>query len=196
MNRSRGPHGRGRGPQGRGRRGRQSEPVAVTTQELSAWFAGNVSDDWFTEPVSVVFDRDEIIVTGSVPTPRVEDGVDARAAAEARIDGFRETTRDDRIGIASRAESKFERKVSWAVTCGDVHQAYTVASVPVMTRLHMEERKTLDTLIDAGVARSRSEALAWAVSLVAENESEWIEKLRSAMTEVEELRNQGPDSTA
>ena len=65
-----------------------------------------------------------------------------------------------------------------------------------MTRLHMEERKTLNTLIDAGVARSRSEALAWAVALVADNESEWIEKLRSAMTDVEELRNQGPDSQA
>jgi Arc/MetJ-type ribon-helix-helix transcriptional regulator len=69
-----------------------------------------------------------------------------------------------------------------------------VASVPVMTRLHMEERQLLDTLIDAGVARSRSEALAWAVRLVADNEAEWIEQLRAAMTEVEELRNQGPAS--
>jgi len=188
--RSRGPHSRGRGA----RRGRQPEPVSTTTEELSAWFAGNLSDDWFTEPVSVVFDRDEIIVTGSLATPRVTDGVDSRVASEARIDAFRETTRDDRIAIALRAENKFERKVSWAVSCGEVEQAYTVASVPVMTRLHMEERKTLDTLIDAGVARSRSEALAWAVSLVADNEAEWIEKLRSAMTEVEELRNQGPDS--
>ena len=71
---------------------------------------------------------------------------------------------------------------------------YTVASVPVMTRLRMDERRLLDTLIDAGVARSRSEALAWSVRLVADNEAEWIEKLRAAMTEVEELRNQGPDS--
>ena len=84
--------------------------------------------------------------------------------------------------------------MSWAVTCGAETQSYTVASVPVMTRLHMEERRLLDTLIDAGVARSRSEALAWSVRLVAANESEWIDKLRNAMTEVEELRNQGPDS--
>lgn len=166
----------------------------MTEEELRAWFAGNVNDDWFTEPVMVHFDRDEIIVTGSLATPKVDEGVDLTAAAQARIDGFRERTREDRIAIALRAESKFERKVSWAVACGEVEQAFTIASVPVMTRLHMDERQTLDTLIDAGVARSRSEALAWAVRLVAENESEWIDRLRSAMTEVEELRNQGPDS--
>jgi Arc/MetJ-type ribon-helix-helix transcriptional regulator len=58
----------------------------------------------------------------------------------------------------------------------------------------MEERQLLDTLIDAGVARSRSEALAWAVRLVADNEVEWLAKLRNAMSEVEELRNEGPAS--
>lgn len=186
-------HMRGRGPRGRGR-GRQVEPVPTTTEELRAWFAGNVHDDWFIEPVSVHFDRDEIVVKGTLGAPKIEDGDDATAAAKARIEGFRETSRDDRIGIAARAESKFERKVSWAVACGEAEQAYTVASVPVMTRLHMNERRTLDTLIDAGIARSRSEALAWTVQLVAENEAEWIGKLRSAMTEVEELRDEGPDS--
>ena len=63
-----------------------------------------------------------------------------------------------------------------------------------MTRLLMEERQLLDTLIQAGVARSRSEALGWTVRLVAENESEWISKLREAMTEVDEVRKQGPAS--
>ncbi len=192
--RGRGPGGRGPGGRGRGRgRGRQFEPVPTTTEELRAWFAGNVHDDWFIEPVSISFDRDEIVVTGALAAPKTEDG-DAVAAAKARIEGFRENSRDDRIGIAARAEAKFERKVSWAVACGEAQEAYTMASVPVMTRLHMEERRTLDTLIDAGIARSRSEALAWSVQLVADNEAQWIGKLRSAMTEVEELRDQGPDS--
>ena len=35
-----------------------------------------------------------------------------------------------------------------------------------MTRLRMPERRVLDTLVDAGVARSRSHALAWCVRLV------------------------------
>lgn len=192
--------GRGRGPghapgsgRGRGRgRGRQAEPTPTSTQELSAWFAGNVPDDWFVEPVSIEFDRDEIVVTGALPMPKLDDDADPAIAATERMNGFRELTRDDRISIASRAEATFERKVSWTVTCGDQAMEYTVANVPVMTRLHMEERRLLDTLIDAGVARSRSEALAWAVRLVADNEEEWLAKLRNAMSEVEALRDEGP----
>ena len=186
--------GRG-GHRGRGRgRGRSVEPPITTHDELRAWFAGNLPDDWFTQPVAVEFDRDEILVTGDLAAPSVEDGVDAGLANQARIQAFRENTRDERIGIASRAEQTFLRKVSWAVTCGDESSSYTVASVPVMTRLHMEDRRLLDTLIDAGVARSRSEALAWCVRLVADNEADWLGKLRDAMKDIEELRNQGPDS--
>jgi len=192
MNEQRGRGGRGPG-RGRGR-GRHPEPPTTSTEQLRAWLAGNLPDDWFTEPVSIRFDRDEIIVEGSIAPPAVDDDIDASLANQARIDAFRESTRDERIAIAGRAEAKFMRKVSWTVTCGGEYGEYTVANVPVMTRLRMDDRQLLDTLIDAGVARSRSEALAWAVRLVAQNESEWIGKLRTAMTEVEELRNQGPDS--
>jgi len=186
--------GRGKG-RGRGRgRGRSIEPTPTTTEELRAWFAGNVPDDWFVEPVSVEFDRDEIIVTGELAMPKIDDDTDAGLAARERMNSFRLSTRDDRIPIAARAEAHFLRKVSWAVTCGTEAMDYTVTSVPVMTRLHMDERQLLDTLIDAGVARSRSEALGWAVRLVAENEAEWLDKLRNAMSEVEELRKQGPAS--
>ena len=86
------------------------------------------------------------------------------------------------------------RKVSWAAACGDESASFTTASVPVMTRLLLDERVVLDTLIDAGIARSRSEAMAWCVQLVAENEAEWIGKVRDAMKAVEDLRADGPDS--
>ena len=175
-------------------RGRQVEPPLTTTAELRAWFAGNLPVDWFIGAVSVEFDRDEILVTGDLAAPAVDDGFDPALANRARIQAFRENTRDERVGIASRAAQTFLRKVSWAVTCGDESASYTVANVPVMTRLQMEDRRLLDTLIDAGVARSRSEALAWTVRLVAENEADWIGKLREAMKDVEALRNQGPDS--
>jgi hypothetical protein len=62
-----------------------------------------------------------------------------------------------------------------------------------MTRLRMPERHVLDTLIDAGVARSRSEALAWCVRLVAKNEESWITALRDAFQQVEDVRSQGPN---
>jgi hypothetical protein len=63
-----------------------------------------------------------------------------------------------------------------------------------MTRLRMQERAVLDTLIDAGVARSRSEALAWCVRLVGRNEAEWMDRLRQALVAVEEARSAGPDT--
>ena len=190
-----GPGGRGRrgGPGGR-RRGRQSEPPTTTTEALRAWFAGQLPDDWFTAPVEVHFDRDEIIVTGTLAKPKVAKGDDKTVAAESRVSGFREDTREQRIAIADRAELHFERKVSWAVECGDVARSFTRASAPVMSRLHFEERHVLDTLIDAGVARSRSEAVAWCVHLVAQNETDWLDRLREAMTDLESVRDQGPFS--
>jgi len=51
----------------------------------------------------------------------------------------------------------------------------------------------LDTLIDAGVARSRSEALAWCVRLVGQHQADWIAELRDALTTVERVRAGGPD---
>ncbi len=172
------------------------EPPDVSREELGAWFAGNLPDDWFTEPATINFDRDEILVTGSLAMPQVADGDDRAIAAHARIAAFREDTREHRMAIADRAQGLYLRHVSWAVTCGDKEAAFTTASIPVMTRLGMENRAVLDTLIDAGVARSRSEALAWCVRLVADNESEWIDKLRAAMADLQDLRDQGPDSQA
>ena len=122
------------------------------------------------------------------------ESAEAKGAARmARVRGFREDTREHRMRIASEAEAKFGRKVSWATRCGDVEAMFTNASVPVMTRLRMPERAVLDTLIDAGVARSRSEALAWCVRLVGRHQSEWIDQLRDAMQRVEQVRSEGPE---
>lgn len=182
----------GRG--GSGRRGRFVDPPATSVGELASWFAGNIPDGWFTEPPVVEFDRDEIIVTGDLAVPKVAADGDVKTASDARIDAFREDTREHRMEIADRAQARFLRRVSWAATCGDASRAFTTASVPVMTRLRLHDRAVLDTLIDAGVARSRSDALAWTVRLVADNEAEWIDQLREAMQDVEQLRDQGPES--
>ena len=96
------------------------------------------------------------------------------------------------MAIARAAEDSFAQKVSWGARCGDVAVIFTTASVPVMTRLRLSERRVLDTLIDAGVARSRSEALAWCVRLVGEKEEEWIHELRGAFAAVEAARAKGP----
>jgi hypothetical protein len=163
--------------------------------EIRGWFAGRIPDDWFTGPVSVAGDREELLVTGELADVKVDASAsDAeRAAARAsRVDGFRDDTRPARMKIAADAEHRFGRKVSWAVTLGGETHAFTTASVPVMTRLRMRERAVLDTLVDAGVARSRSEALAWCVKLVGDNEAAWIDKLRTALGSVESVRGEGP----
>jgi hypothetical protein len=165
----------------------------LPTAELAAWFAGRTPDDWF-RTIEVRADRDEILVTGELAlpaaTPQGDDA--ALVAAQSRIAGFREETRADRMRIADVAQQTFQRHVSWAVRCGEVESVFTNAAVPVMTRLRFDERQVLDTLIDSGVARSRSEALAWCVSQVGTHQSEWIGRLREAMSEVERIRQQGP----
>ena len=84
--------------------------------------------------------------------------------------------------------------MSWGVTCGTVSEMFTTLSVPVMTRLRQSERRVLDTLVDAGVARSRSDALAWCVRLTGENTDAWLSRLRAALRAVEEVRDEGPSA--
>ena len=164
-------------------------------QEIQGWFAGRMPEGWFTGPPQVTSDREEILVVGTLPEPELEEGAskEARAAAIAsRIEAFREETRERRIRIALQAERRFRRKVSWGMECGGERRLFTTLSVPVMTRLRMPERAVLDTLVAAGVARSRSHALAWCVRLVAEKQDEWLKNLREAFAEVERVRSQGP----
>jgi hypothetical protein len=120
---------------------------------------------------------------------------DAAAAAQARagrIARFREETRDRRIAIAREAEHRFGRKVAWGVESGGSQEIFTSLAIPVMTRLRQPERLVLDTLVDAGVARSRAHALAWCVRLVGDNTATWLSDLRTAMAEVEKVRDAGP----
>src|SRR3712207_3520076 len=167
-------------------------PVAPV--DLSTWFARHVPDSWFAGPPEVRADRDEIVVVGELAPPRrrAQGSGDPRAAALARVHRFREETRDVRTRIAAEAQHLFGRKVSWGASSDGTTVLFTTVSVPVMTRLRMPERAVLDTLMEAGVARSRSEALAWCVRLVAANEGEWIDALRAALDRVAELRDSGP----
>ena len=184
---------------GRGRPRRWTDERTTTEQrqQIRAWFAGRLPEGWYTGPATVDVDHDEILVVGELPPVELPgESTDAeRATAEAaRVGGHREDTREQRIRIAEEAEAAFGRRVSWGATCGTTTGHFTTASVPVMTRLRMPERQVLDTLVDAGVARSRSEALAWCVRLVGANEDSWIADLRAAFRQVEEVRSSGPRS--
>ncbi|WP_096305338.1 hypothetical protein [Jatrophihabitans sp. GAS493] len=156
------------------------------------WLTGRLPEGWFVGAPQVEIDREEITVIGELP-PLEADGPVSEAASIGRITRFREETRDARIKIADEAEARYGRKVAWGASIGETVVVFTHLSVPVMTRLRQSERQVLDTLVDAGVARSRSEALAWSVKLVGEHTDEWLAGLRDAMAEVDKLRTEGPN---
>jgi hypothetical protein len=182
-----GPRG-GFGPRGDfGRRGGWQAADLPPADDAADWFAGRLPDAWFSD-VDVTVDREEITVIGTLKDETSGEG----AAAEGRISRFRADTKEERIGIAEEAQARYGRKVSWGARLGDTTALYTHVAAPVMTRLRQPERRVLDTLVDAGVARSRSDALAWSVRLVGEHADEWLGQLREAMSEVDKLRSDGP----
>ena len=181
---------------GKGQWGARMEPPAA--DDAAAWITGAVPDDWFEAAPQVVVDRDEILIVGTLAAPKHDAGTGdeaERATAErGRISAFREETRDRRIRIAQQLEHRYRRRVAWGAVCGGTRELFTTHSAPVMTRLRQPERQVLDVLVDAGVARSRSDALAWCVKLVGEHADSWLTDLRSAMTAVDDLRRRGPSA--
>lgn len=161
--------------------------------DAADWFAGRLPQDWFDGDPTVIVDREEITVIGKLPEPQGAEQQENEARASGRVSRFREETRSERMNIADEAQDRYGRKVSWGVEVGGERTLFTHIAVPVMTRLKQPERQVLDTLVDAGVARSRSDALAWSVKLVGEHTEEWLAKLRDAMSAVDDLRAQGPD---
>ncbi len=147
--------------------------------DIASFFIERVPREWFTAPLEVQADRDEILVTGELAPGSV-------------LEDFRERSRPYRMQIATDAEARFLRKVSWAVRQDGNETRFTTISVPVMTRLRIDERSVLDALIEGGIARTRSEALSWCVRLVGQHQRDWLAKLLSAADTVREVRDRGP----
>ena len=173
----------------------------ITEQDLEkvrGWFAGRLPEQWRGTPPEVAVDRDEITVVLHLDDVEVE-GSSQHELAEARAGrarAFREDTRSTRMAIAREGEQRFGRKVSWGVVVGEGETAhrelFTHVAAPVMTRLRQPQRMVLDTLVGAGVARSRADALAWCVRLVGQHEGDWLADLREAMSTVADVRSRGP----
>lgn len=177
---------------GRGRSGGWQQAQQPDAGDAAAWFAGRLPNGWFTADPEVSVDREEITVVGTLADPGgSSENADARGAGRAAR--FREETRPERVRIADEAAARYGRTVSWGVDIAGERIMFTHLAIPVMTRLRQPERQVLDTLVDAGVARSRSDALAWSVKLVGEHAEEWLAKLREAMAQVDDLRSEGPN---
>ncbi|KIA66396.1 hypothetical protein [Nocardia vulneris] len=197
-------HHRGRGF---GRPGGWQQADLPDPADAPDWFAGRLPADWFTGPPVIEIDRDEIVVIGELPIPqpektRVETSTEGdteapteevpRATKEGAVSRFRESTRAARMQIADEAQRRYGRSVAWGVSVDGEPLLFTHLAVPVMTRLRQPERKVLDTLVDAGVARSRADALAWTVKLAGQHAESWLAELRDAMRTVDDLRAEGP----
>ena len=188
-------HGRGFG-----RPGGWQQADLPDAADAADWFAGRLPSDWFSGPAAIEIDRDGIVVIGELALPdSASEGASGESGSppsRATVDGlvarFREATRPARMQIAQEAQARYGRNVAWGVSANGERTLFTHLSVPVMTRLRQPERKVLDTLVDAGVARSRADALAWTVKLAGKHAEEWLEELRSAMRTVEDLRAEGP----
>ncbi len=171
-------------------------------ERVRGWFSGRLPEDWQTEPADISVDRDEIVVTLHLTdvdaAPADHEASEAPSLAETeearagRASAFREDTREQRMAIAREAQHRYERTVSWGVKIGEHVELYTHLASPTMTRLRQPQRQVLDTLVDAGVARSRADALAWCVRLVGQHEDDWLAELREAMTHVADVRTKGP----
>ena len=167
----------------------------ITTEQARGWFTGRLPEEWKVEAPEVTVDRDEITVILTIDDVDVADDASEAERDEARagrVRAFREDTRERRIEVAREAERRYERKVSWGVKVGDYGEMFTHLAAPVMTRLRQPQRQVLDTLVDAGVARSRADALAWCVRLVGQHEDDWLAELRTAMESVADVRAKGP----
>ena len=177
------------------RRPEREEREVPSADGIDGWFAGRLPEGWFEGPPQVTVDRDEILVVGRLAPPDLPEGAEpaTRAAAEeGRVQRFREETREQRMRLADEAERRFGRKVAWGAQAGERQYTFTSLAIPVMTRLRQSERQVLDTLVESGVARSRSDALAWCVRLVGRHSSDWLADLRASLEAVQRVRSQGP----
>jgi hypothetical protein len=166
------------------------------SSEIRGWLTGRLPA-WFDGAPDVIVDREEITIVGTLSAPATDEeaGDSERAAAlRGRAKAFREETREQRIVIAQELEGRYERSVAWGVRVNDERFLFTHHAVPVMTRLRQPERRVLDTLVAAGVARSRADALAWCVRLVGEHAEDWLEELQGALATVEQVRASGPNA--
>jgi hypothetical protein len=164
-------------------------------ERVQGWFSGRLPAEWQESPADISIDRDEIVVTlRRADVAAGESEAETAEARAGRASAFREETREQRMAIAREAQRRYERTVSWGVEIGDYRELFTHLAAPTMTRLRQPQRQVLDTLVDAGVARSRADALAWCVRLVAQHEDDWLQELRTAMSQVADVRTKGPQA--
>ncbi|NTW03206.1 MAG: hypothetical protein HGA19_18345 [Oscillochloris sp.] len=154
----------------------------MNDEDLQSWVAQRLPAALIAGPPQVRRYDDELVIILQVDLP-------ADPAAEAtQIALLREETRTLRIQIARELEYSQKLPVAWGMRAGNTEEIFTSRTIPVMTRLARAERDVLDTLVAAGVAETRSSALAYTVRAFATEHGEWLAEVRQAIAEVERVR--------
>jgi hypothetical protein len=149
----------------------------MNDEHLQRWVAQRLPPDLAAGPPEVRRYADELVVMLQVATPATPD------EPAALIGRLREESRALRMQIAGEIERGQRLPVAWGMRAGDTEILFTSRTAPVMTRLARAERDVLDTLVAAGVAETRSSALAYTVRAFAAEHGEWLAEVRRVIAE-------------
>ena len=159
--------------------------------ELQAWLQERVPGNLLAAPPQIAIYDDEAVIVLPLSVSDLDEALaseERRAAERSLIARRREETRPWRMKLAREIQSKLGRPVAWGMRAGESEALFSTRSVPVMTRLGRTERDVLDTLVSAGVADTRSAALAYAVRAFAAEHADWLDEVREAIAQVEQVR--------
>jgi len=163
----------------------------VKTNELQAWLQEHVPAEMLSGPPEIAVYDDEAVIIVPLELSGFDDaleGEERRAAERRLIAQRREESRPWRIKLARVLQPMLGRAIAWGMRAGESEALFSTRSVPVMTRLGRAERDVLDTLVAAGVADTRSAALAYAVRAFAAEHADWLDEVREAIAQVEQVR--------
>jgi hypothetical protein len=153
--------------------------------DLEGWLLSRLPAELAAGAPQLLAYDDELVIMLSVAG---DEGADEPAAHE-RITELREASRPLRMQLARELQAALRRPVAWGMRLGGAEELFTTRSMPVMTRLNRGERDVLDTLVAAGVADTRSAALAYTVRAFAIAHGEWLAEVREAIEQVQQVRS-------
>jgi hypothetical protein len=158
--------------------------------ELQARIHARLPAPFASQPPDIrVYDDEIVIVLHADAAPEPASEQSQRDAELAWIRQQREQTRPLRMQLADELQAMLRRHVAWGMRVGSSEMLFTTRSAPVMTRLGRAEREVLDTLVAAGVAETRSSALAYIVRAFAVEHAEWLDEVREAIAHVQQIRS-------
>jgi hypothetical protein len=162
----------------------------VKLHELQPWLQERLPAQLLAGAPEVAIYDDEVVIMLPVGAeqPGAEGADEQREAVLRLIAQRREETRALRMRLAQELQAVVGRPVAWGMRVGTISALFTTRTAPVMTRLGRAERDVLDTLVAAGVADTRSSALAYTVRAFAAEHADWLSEVRQAIEQVDQVR--------